>query len=225
MPADGDESAREGALVRFRARVEYDGTDFAGFQLQPGARTVQGELEAALGTPLRRTPGPGRRGGTHRRRGARHGPGDRIHLARAAARRRSSAGRSTRCCRRMSRSATCAGPRSGSTLATRRGTGSTATPSGTGREARSASGIALGVRDPLDTAAMARAGSVLVGRHDFSRLRGGGPPAGPDRSLGPGPAGRVRLVTIDVRGGRLPAADGAADRGRPPAGRPRQRSR
>ena len=34
--------------THFRATVEYDGSDFSGFQRQPGARTVQGEIEAVL---------------------------------------------------------------------------------------------------------------------------------------------------------------------------------
>jgi tRNA pseudouridine38-40 synthase len=46
-----------------KVTVRYDGTDFAGWQVQPGQRTVQGELEQALSqivtTPIRIT-GSGR---------------------------------------------------------------------------------------------------------------------------------------------------------------------
>ncbi len=38
--------------MQFRLLVEYDGTDFAGWQVQPGQRTVQGEIESGLRTLL-----------------------------------------------------------------------------------------------------------------------------------------------------------------------------
>ncbi|OCA80990.1 tRNA pseudouridine(38,39,40) synthase TruA [Bacillus sp. FJAT-27225] len=35
-------------MQRYKCIISYDGTGFAGYQVQPGKRTVQGELEAAL---------------------------------------------------------------------------------------------------------------------------------------------------------------------------------
>jgi tRNA pseudouridine38-40 synthase len=45
--------------VRLRIDLAYDGTDFSGWATQPGLRTVQGELESALGTILRLPAPPG----------------------------------------------------------------------------------------------------------------------------------------------------------------------
>ena len=35
-------------MNRVKAIVAYDGTDFAGYQIQPGMRTVQSEIDKAL---------------------------------------------------------------------------------------------------------------------------------------------------------------------------------
>ena len=184
--------------MRYVARCEYDGTDLAGFQLQLNARTVQGELEAALaplaGNRRVRVDAAGRTdAGVHaagqviaftyrgRLTAAELGraldallPEDvAIHDLRHVP-----AGFRPRYAARYReyRYTVWNGPRSPLRERT-----------------------ALGVRVPLDTAAMARAASALEGRHDFSAF--GAADRQPVRTLH-----RVRvrrdgpLVTIDVRG-------------------------
>lgn len=185
--------------MRYRARCEYDGTDYAGFQLQRNARTVQGELEAALARLAR-----GERvvvDGAGRTDAGVHASGQVIaftydgvvpaaRLQRAvnallppdvAIRdlRRVSDGFHPRYAARYReyRYTVWNGPRS--PLRER---------------------FALGVRAPLDIAAMASAGSAFIGRHDFSAFGGGGADRSPVRTVY---VVRVReesrLVTIDVR--------------------------
>ena len=77
--------------------------------------------------------------------------------------------------------------------------GSTGTPSGTGPGAHLRERYALGVREPLDVPAMDAAAQVLVGRHDFSAF--GGKHRQPIRTLyGVRVRRKGRVVTVDVAG-------------------------
>jgi tRNA pseudouridine38-40 synthase len=183
--------------VRYRALVEYDGTDFAGFQVQPGRRTVQGTLEATLAL-LGNEAAP-RVDGAGRTDAGVHATGQVIafswdghldveelgrafdaNLPRDVAIRDLQPvppGWNPRFAARYReyRYTVWNGPRSPTIERT-----------------------ALGVREPLDIAAMERAGSVFIGRHDFRAF--GATDRSPVRTV---MAVRVRrkgrLVTIDVR--------------------------
>ena len=184
--------------MRYRARVEYDGTDFAGFQVQRGGRTVQGELERALATLS--ADGRVRVEGAGRTDAGVHASGQVIaftyrgRLARDELERALSAllpadiglgplHRTTarfrpryRARRREYRYRIWNGPRS--PLRER---------------------YALGVREQLDVAAMAEAAEVFVGRHDFSAF--GGRDRQPVRTLQWVEVRRDgRLVTVIVVG-------------------------
>ncbi|MBA2700495.1 MAG: tRNA pseudouridine(38-40) synthase TruA [Chloroflexi bacterium] len=183
--------------MRFRARVEYDGTDFAGFQVNPGRRTVQGVLEDALARlgngADRRVDGAGRTDAGVHATGqviafSYDGRLDAAELGRAldallpadvsiTGLRRAPAGFNPRYAARYReyRYTVWNGPRS--PLRER---------------------AALGLRAPLDTAAMARAGTVFIGRHDF-RAFGATDRATVRTVLAVRVRRQGRLVTIDVR--------------------------
>ena len=210
--------AREGGPVRYRARVEYDGTDFAGFQVQPGRRTVQGELEDAL---ARLGDGAASRvDGAGRTDAGVHATGQVIAFTCDGAPAGGGAGRGARgaapgglAIRDLRRGTAEFHPRYAARYREYRYT------VWNGPRSPLRERTALGVRVPLDTAAMERAGSVFVGRHDFCAF--GAADRSPVRTV---MAVRVRrdgrLVTIDV-GPTRSCGDGPAHGGRPPGGRPR----
>jgi len=188
---------REGVPRRLRARVEYDGTDFAGFQVNPGKRTVQGVLEAAL---ARLGDGVEQRvDGAGRTDAGVHASGQVIAFTYRGRLSAADLGRAFNALlpqdvsvRDVRRAPNGFNPRYAARYREYRYT------VWNGPRSPLRERTALGVRTPLDTAAMARAGSAFVGRRDFSAF---------------GVAGRTsvrtvisvrvrregRLVTIDVR--------------------------
>jgi tRNA pseudouridine38-40 synthase len=182
---------------RFRALVEYDGTEFAGFQAQPGARTVQGELEAALA----RLNGGARQpvDGAGRTDAGVHATGQVIAFTYAGALTAEALTDALNgtlppdvAVRDVRRAPARFHPRYAARYREYRYT------VWNGPRSPLRERTALWVRTPLDTAAMARAATAFEGRHDFSAFGGADPQ--PVRTVH---AVRVRrsgdAVTIDVR--------------------------
>jgi tRNA pseudouridine38-40 synthase len=188
---------REGAPVRYRALVEYDGTDLAGFQAQPGTRTVQGELEAALAHlckgERRRVDGAGRTdAGVHAAGQVIAFTYDGQLTARELGRALDALLPADVSIRDVRTASDEFHPRYAARYREYRYTVWNG-PRSPLRERR-----ALGVRVPLDTAAMALAASAFEGRHDFSPF--GAADRQPVRTVHSVRVRREgRLVTIDVR--------------------------
>ena len=185
--------------MRYRARVEYDGTDFSGFQLQPGHRTVQGVLETALanlsGGGRVRVDGAGRTdAGVHAT--------DQViaftYQGRLAAADLVEALNGTLprdvAVRDLRRAPASFHPRYAARYREYRYT------IWNGPRSPLRERTAFRVRTSLDVAAMAEAATALVGRHDFSAFGG----------VDPQPVRTVHLVRVR-RAGHLVTVDVRAD--------------
>jgi tRNA pseudouridine38-40 synthase len=183
--------------TRYRATVEYDGTEFAGFQVNPGKRTVQGVLEDALARlgdgVARRVDGAGRTDAGVHALGQVIGFSyagrlsvTELGVALAAILPRDVAVRDIR------PAPVGFNPRYAARYREYRYTIWNGPPSPL-RER-----TAAGVREPLDTDAMARAASAFIGRHDFGAFGTGD--RDPLRTVTAARVGRSgRYVVIDVR--------------------------
>jgi tRNA pseudouridine38-40 synthase len=195
--ADRRKGVGDGAPTRYRATVEYDGTDFAGFQTNPGKRTVQGVLEDALQRlgdgERRRVDGAGRTdAGVHAAGqviaftyGGRLSAAE-LETALAAILPRDVAVRDLR------EVPEAFNPRYAARYREYRYT------VWNGPHSPLRERVALGLLDPLDTAEMARAGSAFIGRHDFRAF--GAADRSTVRTVSSVRVRRSgRYVTIDVR--------------------------
>lgn len=192
-----DPSGREAAPVRYRAQVEYDGTDFAGFQVNPGKRTVQGVLEDALARlgdgVVRRVDGAGRTDAGVHAMGQVIGfsYAGRLTVTELAAALEAILPRDV-AIRDLRPAPDGFNPRYAARYREYRYTIWNGPPSPL-RER-----TAVGVRDPLDTVAMASAASAFIGRHDFGAFGTGD--RDPVRTVSAVRVGRSgRYVTVDVR--------------------------
>ena len=197
--------AREGVPVartgqRYRARVEYDGTDFAGFQAQRlGIRTVQGELEAALARLDNGVRHPV--DGAGRTDAGVHALGQVIAFtfpARGSARRLEAALGGQLPPDIAVRDVRPVAPEFHPRRAARSREYRYTVWNGPHSPLRERH--ALGVRAPLDLAAMAEAGQAFIGRHDFSSFGAVVGDRSAVRTVHSVRIGRRgSLVTIDVR--------------------------
>jgi tRNA pseudouridine38-40 synthase len=185
---------------RFRARVEYDGTDFAGFQVNPGKRTVQGVLEDAL---MRLGNGEHRRvDGAGRTDAGVHAAGQVIAFSWDGRQTATELGKALEALlpadvavSDLREAPAGFNPRFAARYREYRYTVWNGPPSPL-RER-----TALGVRVPLDTAAMARAGSVFIGRHDFRAF--GARDRSPVRTVMAGQVRRMVAVLLEVGLGKM----------------------
>src|ERR1700722_10638622 len=58
QPQPGPDTQPESSLQTWKLTLAYDGTDFQGWQVQPGLPTIQGQLQAALGRVTGESPLP-----------------------------------------------------------------------------------------------------------------------------------------------------------------------
>jgi tRNA pseudouridine38-40 synthase len=182
---------------RYRATVEYDGTDFAGFQVNPGRRTVQGVLEDALARlgdgVVRRVDGAGRTDAGV------HATGQVIGFSYAGRLSVTELGTALDAIlprdvavRDIRRAADGFNPRYAARYREYRYRIWNGPPSPLQER------TALGVREPLDIVAMASAASAFIGRHDFGAF--GTRDRDPVRTVTAVRVGKSgRDVTVDVR--------------------------